>query len=72
MTVYRPAGWDAGGEPIPAGWNYFPSLGETFITLGMAAVGIAVFILVSKLFPVVVVEDARAHAGVGAKSATAS
>ena len=72
MTVYRPAGWDANGEPVPAGWNYFPSLGEIFITLGMAAIGITVFILVSKLFPVVVVEDVRTHTPVGAKSAAAS
>ena len=64
--------WDANGEPIPAGWNYFPSLGETFITIGMAAIGIAVFILVSRLFPVVVVEDVRTHTPVGAKSAAAS
>jgi Ni/Fe-hydrogenase subunit HybB-like protein len=72
MTVYRPAGWDANGVPVPAGWNYFPSLGEIFITLGMAAIGIAVFILISKLFPVVVVEDVRTHTPVGAKSAAAS
>jgi Ni/Fe-hydrogenase subunit HybB-like protein len=72
MTVYRPAGWQADGEPVPAGWNYFPSLGETFITLGMAAIGVAVFVLISKLFPVVVVEDVRTHTPVGAKSAAAS
>ena len=59
MTMFRPAGWDANGEPVPAGWNYFPSLGETAVTVGMAAIGIAVFILVCKLFPVVVLEDVR-------------
>jgi hypothetical protein len=31
----------------------------------MAAIGIAVFILVSRLFPVVVVEGAREHSTVG-------
>jgi Ni/Fe-hydrogenase subunit HybB-like protein len=72
MTVYRPAGWQANGEPVPAGWSYFPSLGETFITLGMAAVGVAMFILISKLFPVVVVEDVRTHTPVAAKPAAAS
>jgi Ni/Fe-hydrogenase subunit HybB-like protein len=51
ITVYRPA----------PGWTYFPSIGELTVTLGMAAIGIAVFILVSRLFPVVVVEDAREH-----------
>ena len=41
------------------------------VTVGMAAIGIAVFILVSRLFPVVVVEDARADSTVagGAKAA---
>ncbi len=72
MTAYRPAGWGADGEPVPAGWSYFPSLGETVVTVGMAAIGIAVFLLVSKLFPVVVVDDVRTHTPVGAKSAAAS
>lgn len=56
LTMYRPAGW-TDGKANPAGWDYFPSLGETVVTVGMAAVGVAVFILVSRLFPVVVVED---------------
>lgn len=47
LSVYRPA----------PGWDYFPSLGETTVTVGMAAIGIAVFIFVSRRFPVVVVED---------------
>jgi Ni/Fe-hydrogenase subunit HybB-like protein len=61
ITVYRPA----------PGWDYFPSLGEMTVTLGMAAIGIAVFILVSRLFPVVAVEGARADTTVdgGAKAA---
>jgi Ni/Fe-hydrogenase subunit HybB-like protein len=45
LSVYRPA----------PGWDYFPSIGETVITVGMAAIGIAVFIFVSRKFPVVVV-----------------
>jgi Ni/Fe-hydrogenase subunit HybB-like protein len=69
MTMYRPAGWRADGEPVPAGWSYFPSLGETAVTVGMAAIGIAVFVLVAKLFPVVVVDDVRTHTAAGAKSA---
>jgi Ni/Fe-hydrogenase subunit HybB-like protein len=52
LTAYRPA----------PGWDYFPSLGEMAVTVGMAAIGIAAFILICKLFPVVVVEEpARAH-----------
>ena len=49
MTVYRPA----------PGWEYFPSLGELAVTIGMLAIGTAVFIFVSRLFPVVVVEEQR-------------
>jgi Ni/Fe-hydrogenase subunit HybB-like protein len=48
ISVYRPA----------PGWIYFPSLGELVVTLGMAALGVVLFILVSRLFPVVVVEEA--------------
>jgi len=47
LSVYRPA----------PGWDYFPSLGETIVTVGMAAVGVAVFIFVSRTFPVVIVEE---------------
>ena len=56
LTMYRPAGW-TDGRANPGGWDYFPSLGETVVTVGMAALGVAVFILVSRLFPVVVVDD---------------
>lgn len=56
LTMYRPAGW-TDGKANAAGWDYFPSLGETVVTVGMAAVGVAVFILISRLFPVVVVDD---------------
>ncbi len=69
MTMYRPAGWGADGKAIPAGWSYFPSLGETTVTVGMAAVGVAVFILVSRLFPVVAVEDVHTPVAGEMKSA---
>jgi Ni/Fe-hydrogenase subunit HybB-like protein len=58
LTMYRPAGW-TDGVANAAGWNYFPSLGETVVTVGMACLGIAIFIFVSRLFPVVVVDDDR-------------
>jgi len=61
LSVYRPA----------PGWNYWPSLGETTVTVGMAAIGIAVFVVVSRLFPVVVVQDAHASTPVAAKRAAA-
>jgi Ni/Fe-hydrogenase subunit HybB-like protein len=61
LSVYRPA----------PGWNYWPSLGETVVTVGMAAIGIAIFVFVSRKFPVVVVADVRAptHVAGGAKVA---
>lgn len=62
MSMYRPAGW-TDGVPNPAGWEYWPSLGETIVTVGMAAVGVAVFVFISRKFPVVVLED-RAHSNV--------
>jgi Ni/Fe-hydrogenase subunit HybB-like protein len=55
LTVFRPA-------PDSV---YFPSLGETTVTVGMAAIGVAMFLLVSRLFPVVVV-DAKAKVDRGA------
>jgi Ni/Fe-hydrogenase subunit HybB-like protein len=51
MSAYRPA----------PGWDYWPSFGEMTVTIGMAAIGMAVFIFVSRKFPVVVVQDARDH-----------
>jgi Ni/Fe-hydrogenase subunit HybB-like protein len=56
LSVYRPA----------PGWDYFPSLGETIVTVGMAAVGVAIFVFVSRKFPVVVVEETRTHPNVAA------
>ncbi len=47
LSVYRPG----------PGWQYFPSLGEIVVTLGMGAIGVVAFVVLSKLFPVVVVEE---------------
>jgi Ni/Fe-hydrogenase subunit HybB-like protein len=41
-------------------WHYWPSAGEISVTVGMAAIGVAVFIAISRLFPVVVVQEPRA------------
>ena len=46
-------------------FQYFPSFGEIAVTVGMAALGGAVFIVVSRIFPVIVVEGAVATAPVG-------
>jgi Ni/Fe-hydrogenase subunit HybB-like protein len=73
FTAYRPAGFDPTGKAIEAGWQYFPSIGETVITLGMASIGVAIFIAVSRLFPVVVVEEPQhSNARSGAVKAAAS
>jgi Ni/Fe-hydrogenase subunit HybB-like protein len=50
ISVYRPG----------PGWIYFPSLGEMMVTVGMAALGVALFIFISRLFPVVVLEPPAA------------
>ena len=47
LSVYRPG----------PGWQYFPSLGEIMVTVGMAAIGVIAFVVLSKLFPVVIVEE---------------
>jgi Ni/Fe-hydrogenase subunit HybB-like protein len=60
LTAYNP------GD----GWEYMPSLGEIAVTVGMAAVGMAVFILVSRLFPVVAVAAEPAKAAVPHKAAS--
>jgi Ni/Fe-hydrogenase subunit HybB-like protein len=70
LTMYRPAGW-TDGKANAAGWDYFPSLGETVVTVGMAAVGIACFIAISRLFPVVVVDDHK-NPNLGADARAAS
>lgn len=66
FTAYRPAGFDQNGVPIPSGWQYFPSIGEMVVAAGMAAIGIAIFIAVSRLTPIVVVDEAsHSHLGSG-------
>ena len=47
-------------------WHYWPSWGEIAVTVGMASLGVAVFIAVSKAFPVVVVQETPVPASVAA------
>jgi Ni/Fe-hydrogenase subunit HybB-like protein len=61
LTVFRPA----------PGWTYFPSVGETVVTVGMGAIGIALFVVISKLFPVVVPKEDSGRAVPGAEAAGA-
>jgi Ni/Fe-hydrogenase subunit HybB-like protein len=53
LTAYNPGN----------GWEYFPSLGELTVTVGMAAVGVAVFLFVARTFPVVVLAEKPAAGG---------
>jgi Ni/Fe-hydrogenase subunit HybB-like protein len=70
MTVVAGAVWRVdvfltcfnGGES----WSYWPSWGEIAVTVGMAAVGVALFITVSRLLPVVEVQDTPVPASVAA------
>lgn len=52
LSVYRPA----------PGWSYVPSLAELTVTVGMSALGIGLFIAISRLFPVIVA-DRRERSG---------
>ena len=72
LSMYRPAGWTPNGRPIAAGWDYFPSVGETVVTVGMAAIGIAIFVFISRLFPVVAVDEARTSTNLGRGEARAA
>ncbi len=72
MTMYRPVGWNSAGAANPSGWDYWPSVGELTVTIGMAAVGIALFVFISRLFPVVVVGEARTSSNLGRETRAAS
>ncbi len=69
MTMYRPAGWLSDGTALPAGWDYWPSMGELGVSIGLIAFGIATFIFISRKFPVVVVDRDHAKLGAGSKAA---
>jgi Ni/Fe-hydrogenase subunit HybB-like protein len=70
MTVLAGALWrvDAFITCYNAGesWTYWPSWGEISVTVGMASIGVAVFILVSRLLPVVEVQDTPVPASIAA------
>ncbi len=43
------------------GWQYFPSIPELLVTMGMTAVAVLGFIVVTRLFPVLPREEASAN-----------
>ena len=47
-------------------WHYWPSLGEISVTVGMGAIGVAIFIVMSRLLPVVEVQDTPVPASIAA------
>lgn len=70
-AVYRVDTYLSVFRPGP-GWRYFPSLGEIVVTVGMAAIGIAIFIVVCRLFPVVVVEARERPAAASGRTRSAA
>jgi Ni/Fe-hydrogenase subunit HybB-like protein len=70
MTVLAGALWrvDAFITCYNAGesWSYWPSWGEISVTVGMGAIGVAVFIVISRLLPVVEVQDTPVPASIAA------
>jgi len=70
MTVVAGALWrvDAFLTCYNAGesFHYWPSWGEIAVTVGMASLGVAVFIAVSRALPVVVVQETPVPASVAA------
>ncbi len=53
VSIYRPG----------PGITYFPSLAEMLVVVGMASLGVALFILISRLFPVIVPGEGAASRG---------
>ena len=44
-----------------AGWNYFPSVTELLVTVGLIAFEILAYIVISRRFPVHSAEPVAAH-----------
>jgi Ni/Fe-hydrogenase subunit HybB-like protein len=51
-SIYRFNTYLIAFNPGP-GWHYFPSVQELFITVGLVALELAVYIAVVKTFPIV-------------------
>jgi Ni/Fe-hydrogenase subunit HybB-like protein len=50
-AAYRVDTYLTAYDPGP-GWHYFPSVGEVVVTVGLASVGVAVFILLVRILPI--------------------
>ncbi len=50
-ALYRIDTYLTAFQPTP-GWVYFPSIGEMFFTISLGAIGVAVYVLFVKLFPI--------------------
>jgi Ni/Fe-hydrogenase subunit HybB-like protein len=61
-TLYRFDTYLTSYQP-PAGWTYFPTLTEMLFSVGLGAIGVAVYVLFVKLFPILsgVEKDAAAR-----------
>jgi Ni/Fe-hydrogenase subunit HybB-like protein len=52
-------GYDT-GLGVDHGWNYFPSIAEMLVTIGMFAIEILAYIIITRRFPVLPREEAQA------------
>ena len=66
-ALYRIDTYLVAYQPTP-GWVYFPSVGEMVFTLSLGAIGVTVYVLFVKLFPILSGVDATTAPG-GSKSA---
>jgi Ni/Fe-hydrogenase subunit HybB-like protein len=58
-AAYRVGTYLIGYNP-GSNWKYFPSVGEILVTIGLAAIGVAGFVVIAKIFPIVTA-PAAAH-----------
>jgi Ni/Fe-hydrogenase subunit HybB-like protein len=51
-SVYRFNAYLVGYHPVGGGWNYFPSVTEILVTVGMFSIEILLYLLFVKQLPV--------------------
>jgi Ni/Fe-hydrogenase subunit HybB-like protein len=50
-VLYRFNSYLIGFDPAP-GWNYFPSFGEIFVSIGLVSFEIMLYMILVKTFPI--------------------
>jgi Ni/Fe-hydrogenase subunit HybB-like protein len=51
-VLYRLNCYLIGYQPVGSGWNYFPSMGEIIVTLGIFSLEIILYLVFVKQLPV--------------------